>query len=108
MKDTDPTTKALQDIAAQLKRIADYLEHAPIGETINVTMHGGKGNEVIGRDGTNYNNSQVYSAHGDRPTAAKEVSSIDNTTSEGNTDSFNTNSDTSIKALADAVKTHVK
>lgn len=40
----DPTTKALQDIAKQLKRIADYLQHDQhLGDVYNIHVDNGTG-----------------------------------------------------------------
>lgn len=131
--ETDPTTKALQDIAAQLKRIADYMEQHP-EKVYNIEVENGNGiqdggenifqttesglinNGDVGNDLNDAGNNisiEKYSSHGERGTTAKNIDILDNSSRSGgdnarriisdNTESFNANADTAIKNLASAV-----
>lgn len=103
---------ALQDIATQLKRIADYMEQHP---RQNITIHVNEGatisggitdiaeyianrqgianaganatSQYIGKDGNNLNNSpdssEHYNIHGERGTAAKNIDVLDNSARSG-------------------------
>lgn len=89
--ETDPTTKALQDIAAQLKRIADYMEQHP-EKVYNIEVENGNGiqdggeNFNVGNDINSAGNDisiERYSSHGERGTTAKNIDLLDNSARSG-------------------------
>lgn len=95
MKQTDTTTKALQEIATQLKRIADYMERHPTAKYIihvneGATISGGK--QDFAEEITNGANSPGV---------------VEGNTAYqcNNTESFNCNADGAMKNLTDTIKT---
>lgn len=80
---------ALQDIATQLKRIADYMEQHPTAKYI---IHINEGATISG------GNTNIAENIVNRPGIANAGSIV-----ADNTESFNANADTAIKNLASAV-----
>lgn len=112
MKKTGTHITALQDIAKQLKRMADYMERHPTRQIIihvneGATISGGITDiaedivnrsgianaganataQYIGRNGNTLNNSSVatehYNSNGERGTAAKNIDILDNSERSG-------------------------
>lgn len=88
--ETDPTTKALQDIAAQLRRIADCMEQHP---QQNITIHVNEGATISGGI------TDIAEYIVNRPGIANAGSIV-----ADNTESFNANAETAIKNLTSAVR----
>lgn len=87
--EADPTTKALQDIAAQLKRIADYIEQHPAQ---NITIHINEGATISG------GNTNIAENIVNRPGIVNAGSIV-----ADNTESFNHNDGEAIKNLTSAL-----
>lgn len=89
MEKTGPHTKALQDIATQLKRIADYMEQHP---RQNITIHVNEGATISGGI------TDIAEDIVNRPGIANAGSIV-----ADNTESFNHNDGEAIKNLTSAL-----
>lgn len=102
MKPTDQTTKALQEIAAQLRRIADYIEQHP---TRQIIIHVNEGATISG--GVQDFAEDITNAPGVESNGANSPGVVEGNTHYqcNNSESFNHNSGETLNNLISTIKT---